>query len=54
MLPTLCAMDGAAEPPGMDLRRVGGMDPIGRLSLKVLKIQRGNPQVTSDKQITAC
>jgi hypothetical protein len=29
--PTLCATDGAAEPPGMDLRRVGGMDPIGQL-----------------------
>ena len=37
MSPTLCTMDGAAEPPGMDLRRVGGMDSIGRLSLKILK-----------------
>lgn len=37
MSPTLCAMDGAAEPPGMDLPRVGGMDSIGRLSLKILK-----------------
>ncbi len=35
--PTLCAMNGAAEPPGMDLRRVGGMDPIGQISLKILK-----------------